>query len=128
MIFAHLRWPKALGYILAGILLSSHTWGGAFLADESSVRTIAQLGVVFLMLTMGLDFSMAEMKRIRRTVLPTAVIDTAVMTWIGYTLAHRLLGWPVVPSLFLGVAICDSSTTLLAKIIDEMQWRSRPVV
>lgn len=128
VIFAHLRWPKAIGYILAGILLSSHTWGGAFLADESSVRTIAQLGVVFLMLIMGLDFSLAEMKRIRRTALPTAAIDTAVMVWIGYTLAHRALGWPVVPSLFLGVAVCDSSTTLLAKVIDEMQWRARPAV
>lgn len=127
-LFARLRWPKVIGYILAGVLLSRHTWGGSFLVDESSVRTIGQLGVVFLMFTMGLEFSTAEMKRVKNVALPTALLDSMIMVWIGYTVGRNVFHWGTVPSLFLGAAICDSATTLLAKIIGEMNWSSRPFV
>ena len=125
-VFARLRWPKAIGYILAGVLLSRHTWSGLCLADESSVQTIGQLGVIFLMFTMGLEFSTSDMKRMKNVTLPTAVLDTVVMMWIGYTVGRSVFGWGTVASLFLGAAICDSSTTLLAKVIDEMKWSDRP--
>ena len=46
--FARLRWPKVIGYILAGVVMSEHTWGGSFLAHPSSAGTIGQLGIVFL--------------------------------------------------------------------------------
>ena len=127
-VFARFRWPKVLGYIFAGVLLSRHTWGGSFLADENSVQTIGQLGVIFLMFTMGLEFSTSDMKRLKSVTLPTAVLDTLVMTWLGYTLGRNVLHWDMVPSLFLGAAICDSSTTMLAKIIDELRWSKRPFV
>ena len=126
VLFARLKWPKAIGYILAGILLSRHTWSGFTLADESSVQTIGQLGVVFLMFTMGLEFSTSDMKRMKNVTLPTALLDTAVMTWLGFTIGRSILGWGTVASFFLGAAICDSSTTLLAKVIDEMKWSNRP--
>lgn len=127
-VFARLGWPKVLGYILAGVVMSEHTWGGSFLADVGSTRTIGQLGVVFLMFGMGLSFSYKDMRRIRSVVIPAAVVDTAIMTWLGYTVGTRLFGWPAVPSLFLGVAMCDSATTLLAKLFDELGWSNRPFV
>ena len=127
-VFSRLGWPKVLGYILAGILLNEHTWGGLFLKDVGSTRTIGQLGVVFLMFGMGLSFSPKDMRRARAVALPAAVIDTMVMTWIGYTVGTRFFGWPAVPSLFLGVAVCDSATTLLAKVFDELGWSRRPFV
>lgn len=127
-VFARFRWPKVIGYIFAGVMLGQHTWGGAFLADETSVRTIGQLGVVFLMFTMGLGFSPSQMKRIKNVALPTAVLDTVVMTWLGYTIGRHCFGWGSIPSLFLGAAICDSATTMLAKVIDEMKWSNRPFV
>lgn len=127
-LFTRFRWPKVLGYILVGVLMGSYTWGGSFLVDPSSVQTIGQLGVVFLMFTLGLGFSASEMNRIRNVVVPCALLDTIVMTWLGYTVGTRLLGWGPVPSLFLGAAICDSATTLLAKMIDEMRWSDRPFV
>ena len=126
VLFARLGWPKVIGYILAGVLLSRHTWGGSFLVDEASIRTIGQLGVIFLMFSLGLGFSASEMKRIRGVALPTAVLDTVLMTWVGYTVGTNVLGWGLVPSLFLGAAICDSSTTLLAKVMEEMKWTDRP--
>lgn len=127
-LFSRLGWPKVIGYILSGVLLSRHTWGGAFLVDERSIQTIAQLGVVFLMFSMGLGISMTEMRRVSSVTLPTALLDTVVMIWLGFTVGRSVFGWEAVPSLFLGAAICDSATTLLAKIIDEMKWGKRPFV
>lgn len=128
IIFEKLKWPKVIGYLFAGVLMSRHTWGGSFLADEGSIQTIGQLGIVFLMLTLGLEFSAGAMKKVRGVSGPMAFVDTIVMIWIGYTVGRRIFGWTSVQSLFLGAAICDSATTLLAKTIDEMKWSKRPFV
>ncbi len=125
--FGRFGWPKVLGYILAGVVLGEHTWNGSLLADVGSTRTIGQLGVVFLMFGMGLSFSPKDVRRVRSVAIPAAVVDTVVMTWLGYTIGTRVFGWSAVPSLFLGVAICDSATTLLAKVFDELGWSNRPV-
>ena len=124
--FARLRWPKVIGYILAGVVMSEHTWGGSFLAHPSSAGTIGQLGIVFLMFGMGLSFSPREMRRIRSVAVPAALVDTAVMIWLGYTVGTRVFDWSPAQSFFFGVAICDSATTLLAKVIDEAGWGDRP--
>ena len=128
LLFARLKWPKVIGYILAGVLLSRHTWGGSFLADESSVHTAGQIGIVFLMFSMGLSLSTANLKKVSHVALPTAVLDTVIMMWLGFTAGRSFLGWGTVPSLFLGAAVCDSATTLLAKVIDELRWEGRPFV
>ena len=128
VVFGKLRWPKVIGYILAGALMSPHSWGGAFLRDIGSTRIIGQLGIVLLMFSMGLGFSARSLRRIRAVAIPAALLDTAVMIWLGYMLGTRVFGWPVVPSLFLGAAICDSATTMLAKVIGEMKWGERPFV
>ena len=125
-VFSRLGWPKVMGYILAGIVMSEHTWGGCFLKDVGSTKVIGQLGVVFLMFGMGLSFSAKDMRKIRAVALPTAVLDTLVMIWLGYTVGTKFFGWSAAASVFLGVAICDSATTLLAKVIDEMDWGRRP--
>lgn len=125
VVFGRLGWPKVLGYIFAGIIMGEHSWGGSFLVDAASTRIFGQIGVVFLMFGMGLAFSAKDLKRIRSVALPAAIIDTMVMIWLGYVLGTRLFGWSSVQSLFLGVAICDSATTLLAKVIDDMGWQKR---
>ncbi|MBQ6457771.1 MAG: cation:proton antiporter [Kiritimatiellae bacterium] len=128
VVFDRLKWPKVLGYIFAGILLSRNTWGGSFLVDEMSVQTIGQLGIVFLMFSMGLGFSTGDLNRMKGVVLPVALLDVVMMTWLGYTIGTKIFGWGFLPSLFLGAAICDSATTLLAKIIGELRWNDRPFV
>ena len=125
VLFSRLGWPKVLGYILAGIVMNEYTWGGSFLVSPDGPRISGQLGVVFLMFSMGLSFSAKEMKKIRSVVLPSAILDTVVMIWLGYTVGTKIFGWSPVQSMFLGVAICDSATTLLAKVIDEMGWGRR---
>ena len=128
VVCARFKWPKVIGYIVAGVLMSPFTWGGSFLADAVSVQTIGQLGVVFLMFAMGLDFSTSDMKRMKSVTLPVALLDTIMMTWLGYTVGTRVLGWGMLPSLFLGAAICDSATTMLAKVIDELGWGAKGFV
>ena len=125
IIFSRLGWPKVIGYILAGVLMNEYTWGGSFLRNAAEARVAGQFGVVFLMFGMGLSFSAKDMKKVRSVALPAAVIDTAVMIWLGYTVGVKFFGWSDVQSVFLGVAICDSATTLLAKVIDEMGWSRR---
>ena len=128
VVFHRLRWPKVIGYLLAGVLMGRYSWGGSFLADETSIQTIGQLGIVFLMLTLGLEFSAGALKKVKGVSGPMAFVDTVVMIWIGYTVGRRIFGWSSVQSLFLGAAICDSATTLLAKTIDEMKWTGRSFV
>ena len=82
-VFSRFQWPKVIGYIAAGVLLSRHTWGTSLLADESSVMTVAQLGIVFLMFSLGLEFSASGMKRIKNVTMPTAIFDMVVMIWLG---------------------------------------------
>ena len=127
-LFSRFNWPKVFGYILVGVLMNEYTWGGSFLVDVTSLATISQLGIVFLMFTMGLEFSTSDMKKIKDVTIPTALIDTIVMTWLGYTVGTKVFGWGTLPSLFLGAAICDSATTLLAKVIGEMGWSNRRFV
>ena len=125
-IFSRFGWPKVIGYILAGVILNGYTWGGDMFMHPESIHTIGQLGVVFLMLGMGLSFSPRKMRRVRSTVIPAAVLDTLVMTWAGYMIGARVFGWSPAASFFLGVAICDSATTLLAKVLDEKGWSDTP--
>ena len=125
IVFSRLGWPKVIGYILAGVLMNEYTWGGSFLRNAAEAKMAGQFGVVFLMFGMGLSFSAKDMKKVRSVALPAAIIDTAVMIWLGYTVGVKFFGWSDVQSVFLGVAICDSATTLLAKVIDEMGWSRR---
>lgn len=128
VVFAKLGWPKVIGYLFAGVLLSRNVWGVDLFADQQSISTIGQLGIVFLMFALGLEFSPSDMKRIKGVVMPAALFDVAMMIALGYTAGRKLFGWDMVPSIFLGAAICDSATTLLSKTIEEMGWGRRKFV
>ena len=81
-LFSRLGWPKVIGYILGGVLMSEYTWGGGFLVDVGSVQIAGQLGVVFLMFALGLEFSANEMKKVRHVTVPTAAFDVVMMIWL----------------------------------------------
>ncbi len=124
-LFTRLGWPKVIGYILAGALLGKHTLGGSLVINQGSVVVLGQIGVVFLMFTLGLEFSVRKLKKVGHVIFPTALLDMGVMMWAGHFIGTQFLGWGSVQSLFLGAAISDSATTLLAKTINEMGWGSR---
>ncbi len=123
--FTRVGWPKVIGYILAGTVLGKYTFGGSLVINQGSVEVLGQIGVVFLMFAMGLEFSVRKLKKIGHVIFPTAALDMAVMIWAGHFVGTKILGWGSVQSLFLGAAVSDSATTLLAKTIGEMGWSGR---
>ena len=124
-VFLRFGWPKVIGYILAGTILGKYTLGGSLVINQSSVDVLGQVGVVFLMFTLGLEFSVRKLKKVGHVIFPTALLDMGVMIWAGHFVGTKIFGWGSVQSLFLGAAISDSATTLLAKTIHEMGWGSR---
>jgi CPA2 family monovalent cation:H+ antiporter-2 len=124
-VFTRLGWPKVIGYILAGTAIGKYTFGGSFVINQASIDVLGQIGVVFLMFTLGLEFSLRKLRKVGHVIFPTALLDMAVMIWAGHFVGTQILGWGTVQSLFLGAAISDSATTLLAKTIHEMGWSTR---
>ncbi len=127
VLFGKLGWPRAIGYILAGVFLGRYTWGGSLITEdaESTINILGQMGVMFLMFTLGLEFSLAKLKKVGRVALSVAVFDALVMIWAGHFVGTHFFGMGTVSALFLGAAICDSATTVLAKTIADLGWTQR---
>jgi len=124
-VFTRLGWPRVIGYILAGTVIGKYTFGGSLVINQGSIEVLGQIGVIFLMFTLGLEFSVRKLRKVGHVVFPTAVLDMAVMMWAGHFVGTKVLGWGPLQGLFLGAAISDSATTLLAKTINEMGWGAR---
>ena len=119
-LLAHaLNQPKILGYILAGVVIGPHTPPFSFVHDEATIRTLADLGILFLMFSLGLEFHLRRLRAVGRTALVIAVLDVTLMLYVGYQLGGWF-GWGAMESLFLGAIICDSSTTVLAKLLRDL--------
>ena len=119
-VFHLLGWPKVIGYIAAGAVMRMKFFNNLLISNEESINVLANLGIIFLMFNLGLELNIRKLRKLGRTVFPAAIYDLAMMILIGYFIARQILGWDTIPSLFLGAVICDSSTTLLAKSLDEM--------
>ena len=119
-LFHLLGWPKVIGYIVAGSLMRMKFFNNLLISNEESINVLANLGIIFLMFTLGLELNIRKLRKLGRTVFPAAIYDLGMMILIGYVVGRQILGWDTIPSLFLGGVICDSSTTLLAKSLDEM--------
>lgn len=117
MVFNYFKLPASVGYILAGLIIGPHV-PPMLIVDQDNIQMLSDMGVMFLMFAIGLGFSFRELKRVGLAVLVPALLDVIVTTWAGYQLG-LLLGWGQLESILLGLIICDSSTTILAKTLDE---------
>jgi CPA2 family monovalent cation:H+ antiporter-2 len=117
IIFQRLRWPVLLGYILAGVLIGPHT-PGMLVADPRAIDDISNLGVVLLMFTLGLEFSLRKLREVGIGVLAVAVAEVGLMLWIG-TGIGGLFGWKGMDSLFLGAIVSLSSTMVATRTLAE---------
>jgi monovalent cation:H+ antiporter-2, CPA2 family len=122
-LFQRLKQPVVLGYLLAGMLVGPHLAVPLF-ADEATARELSELGVVLLMFSLGLDFSLRKLIRVAPTAGVVAVIECSLMVSVGY-LVGRAFGWTAYESLFGGAALAISSTTIIVKAFAE-QKVSRP--
>jgi CPA2 family monovalent cation:H+ antiporter-2 len=117
--FHRFRLPVVLGYIMAGFIIGPHTPPFPLIYDEASIETLAQLGVIFLMFALGLDFNLRKLKQVGSGALIAAVLEILVMVWIGYEVG-LLFGWGKMDSLFLGAILSISSTTIILRALEEL--------
>jgi CPA2 family monovalent cation:H+ antiporter-2 len=118
ILFSVLRLPVALGYILAGLAIGPHV-PIPIVASPALVATLSELGVILLMFSIGLEFSIRSIARVGVATAATALFEVALMVSLGYLVA-RLLGWSETESLFAGAAVGISSTMLVARAFEEL--------
>lgn len=123
MVFQRLRLPVVFGYMMAGLIVGPHV-PIPLVADEGIVRTLSELGVILLMFSLGLEFTLRRLASAGWSVVIVAVLETGFMMWLGYE-AGRLMGWPVLASLFAGATIAISSTTIIVKALAGPRARDR---
>ncbi|MCC7261632.1 MAG: cation:proton antiporter [Candidatus Latescibacteria bacterium] len=107
--------PLILGYILAGVLVGPHT-GGVTVSDVHGIELLAEIGVALLLFAIGLEFSFKELRPVRRIALLGTPIQLILTIAYGCAIG-RLLGWPWLPSVWLGALISLSSTMVLLKTL-----------
>ncbi|UJJ58253.1 cation:proton antiporter [Rhodanobacter denitrificans] len=124
ILFQRMRQPVLLGYILAGVLIGPHT-PGVLVGDPRTIDDISNLGVVLLMFTLGLEFSVRKLREVGIGVLAAAVAEVGLMLWIGYGIGG-LFGWTGMDALFLGAIISLSSTMVATRTLAESGQRHQP--
>lgn len=117
VLFQRLRQPVILGYILAGLIVGPHV-PLPLVADSSIVKTLSEVGVILVMFSLGLEFSLRKLGEVGVTAALTALVETSLMLWLGYSVA-QVLGWTQMESLFTGSVLAISSTTIVAKAFQE---------
>lgn len=120
LVFSRLNLPLTVGYILAGVIVGPNLTP-ALISDEQNIRMLSDLGVMFLMFSIGLGFSFRRVRQMGPRVLFPAVWDVVWMIGGGFLLA-RLLGWSMTEGFLLGLILCDSSTSIAAKTLEELGW------
>ena len=118
-----LKLPVVFGYMLAGLIIGPHL-PVPLVADEATVRTLSELGVILLMFSLGLEFHFGRLINAGWTVVIIAVLETSFMLWLGHE-AGRLLGWTVLASLYAGAALAISSTTIIVKAFADRAEKNR---
>ena len=120
VIFKWLKQPVVLGYIIAGFLIGPNFEWFPVINDHTSVETWSEIGMVFMLFGIGLEFSFKKLKKVGGTVGLTALTELVTMCVVGFTLG-KLLGWSKMDSIFLGAMLSISSTTIIAKAFDDMK-------
>ncbi|MBZ0237693.1 MAG: cation:proton antiporter [Deltaproteobacteria bacterium] len=117
VVFQRLRLPVVLGYLVAGVLVGPYTsvW---FIADEGVVATLAELGVILLMFSIGLELSVRGVVGVGVGAMVATVIEVGLMFVLG-TAVGTAFGLSGKASLFVGVIVAISSTTIISRSFDE---------
>lgn len=120
VIFKWLKQPVVLGYIIAGFLIGPNFEWFPVISDHTSVETWSEIGMVFMLFGIGLEFSFKKLKKVGGTVGITALTELVTMCVVGFLLG-KALGWSQMDSIFLGAMLSISSTTIIAKAFDDMK-------
>jgi len=119
LLFKKIKQPIVLGYILAGLLVGPHVHFLPTVTDHQSITIWAEIGVIFLLFSLGLEFSFKKLVKVGGTSSIAAGCEVIFMSVIGF-FAGKLMGWSNMDSIFLGGILSVSSTTIIIKAFDEL--------
>ena len=122
LLFKMFKQPVVLGYIVAGMMVGPYMLGESWIADENA-KVWGEIGVLFLLFSLGLEFSFKKLLQVGNTALIGATTIVIGMMVVGFA-AGMLMGLNFINSLFLGGMLCMSSTTIVFKAIDEAGLRA----
>jgi CPA2 family monovalent cation:H+ antiporter-2 len=124
LIFKRLRQPLVLGYIIAGFMVGPYFHFVPTVVDNENVKTLAEIGVIFLLFSLGLEFSFKKLIRVGGAASITALVEIVFITVGGFFLG-RLMNWNTMDSLFLGGMLASSSTTIILRAFDELGLKTK---
>jgi CPA2 family monovalent cation:H+ antiporter-2 len=119
IIFKWLKQPLVLGYLIAGFLVGPHFTLFPTVAEAENISVWAEIGVIFLLFSLGLEFSFKKLLKVGTPASVTAVVEVLFMLMIGYV-AGSLMGWSKMDSIFLGGVLSISSTTIIIRAFEEL--------
>ena len=124
LIFKKLKQPLVLGYIVAGFLVSPNMPYTASVADMENVHLWADIGVMFLLFSLGLDFSFKKILKMGASPVISTCTIIFCMSMLGFCVG-RLFGWEQMDCIFLGGMLAMSSTTIIYKAFDDLGLRQQ---
>ena len=124
LLFKKLKQPLVLGYVVAGFLVSPHMPYTASVVDSASIHLWSDLGVMFLLFSLGLDFSFKKILKMGASPIITTCTIIFCMMMLGIIVGH-LFGWGKMDCIFLGGMLAMSSTTIIYKAFDDLGLRQQ---
>lgn len=124
LLFKKLKQPVVLGYIIAGLLVGPNFNLLPTVLDTRGVELWAKLGVIFLLFSLGLEFSFKKLARVGGASAITGIYEISLMLIIGF-FAGQMMGWTTMDSIFLGAIISISSTTIIIRAFDELKVKNQ---
>ena len=124
MLFRKLKQPVVLGYIIAGLIVGPHFSFTPSISDRESIKIWAEIGVIFLLFGLGLEFSFKKVMKVGGASSVTAFVEIGTMLLVGYA-TGQMLGWSTTDSLFLSAILSVASTTIIIRAFDELGVKSK---
>lgn len=124
LIFRRIKQPLVLGYIIAGFIVGPYFKLFPTIADTHNIETLAEIGVIILLFSLGLEFSFKKLMKVGGEASITAFVEIGFITVSGY-LVGKWMGWSTMDSLFLGGMLASSSTTIIIRAFDELGVKTK---
>ena len=124
VVFKWLKQPLVLGYIVAGFFIGPYFPWFPAIKDATNVHVWSDIGIVFLMFALGLEFSIKKLKKVGATGAITALTELAIMFLIGSSVG-RMLGWQSMDCIFLGCMLSISSTSIIIKSFEDLKLKQQ---
>lgn len=124
LVFRAIKQPLVLGYIIAGFLVGPHLSLTPTIVEKENIETLAEMGVIFLLFSLGLEFSFKKLVRVGGAASITAFVEIIFILVAGFYLG-KWMGWSFMDSIFLGGMLASSSTSITIKALDELGMKAK---